>query len=157
MSIPPEPELQDTTGCEEYRALSRRQFVGGAGTAFAAAALHPALEARTAAAGGVQPLYGIACGIQRACMLVDRDATHRGRALLGHVVLGTVVLLAEDGLALATAAEEVDQVAGAEERAEHRGRTGDHDGDHWEPRSRSATTARSSNSMTVEPMVCVVS
>ena len=42
MSIPPEPELQDTTGCEEYRALSRRQFVGGAGTAFAAAALHPA-------------------------------------------------------------------------------------------------------------------
>ena len=42
MSIPPEPELQDTTGCAEYRALSRRQFVGGAGTAFAAAALHPA-------------------------------------------------------------------------------------------------------------------
>ena len=39
----------------------------------------------------------------------DGDAAHRRRALLGHVVLGAAVLLAEDRLAEAAGAEHVDQ------------------------------------------------
>ena len=39
----------------------------------------------------------------------DRDAAHRRRALLGHVVLGAAILLAEDRLAEPTGAEQRDQ------------------------------------------------
>ena len=39
----------------------------------------------------------------------DGDAPHRRRALLGHVVLGPTILLAEDGLAEAAGAEQADQ------------------------------------------------
>ena len=39
----------------------------------------------------------------------DGDATHRRRALLGHVVLRPVILLAEDRLAEAAGAEQRDE------------------------------------------------
>ena len=68
---------------------------------------------------------------------------------------GPTVFLAEDRLALAAVAEEGDEVPRAEQRGDHRARPGDHDGDHGSARNSSAATARSSNSRTWSPMVCV--
>ena len=87
----------------------------------------------------------------------DGDAAHGGRALLGQVVLGAMIGLAQDRLALAAVAEERDQPAGREQRDHHGGGTRDHDGDHERPCSNSRTTTRSSNGTTVSPMVCVAS
>ena len=84
----------------------------------------------------------------------DGDPAHRRRALLGHVVLGAEVLLAEDRLAEATGPERRDQEAGHEQRQDPGDDAGDHDGDHC---SSSRTTARSSNGSTRSPIVCVVS
>ena len=75
----------------------------------------------------------------------DGDAAHRRRALLDHVVLGPVILLAEDRLALAAGAEEGDQEPGAEQRHEHGAGAGDHDGDHGSASRSSAATCVSSN------------
>ena len=67
----------------------------------------------------------------------DGEAPHRRRPLLVHVVLGTVVLLAEDRLALPAGPEERDQPPRAEERDDHRRAAGQHDRDH-DPSSSSS-------------------
>ena len=68
----------------------------------------------------------------------DGDAAHRRRALLGHVVLGAAVLLAEDRLAEAPGAERRDQEPGDDQRQDPGRDAGDHHGDHGETRLAAA-------------------
>ena len=72
----------------------------------------------------------------------DGDAAHRRRALLGHVVLGSAVLLAEDRLAETAGAEHVDQHARHDQRQRPGDDAGDHHRDHGETPSRPVIMAR---------------
>ena len=87
----------------------------------------------------------------------DRQPSHRRSTRLLLVMLGAVVLLAEDGLTLSAFAEEADEEASSEERHQHRRRAGDHHGDHAPTPNASRTTSRSSKGRTRSPTVCVVS
>ena len=87
----------------------------------------------------------------------DGQPAHRRRALLGHVVLGPVVLLAEDRLAEPARPERGDEEPRDDQRQHAGDDPGDHDGDHVRRSSSRRTTARSSNGTTFAPMVCVVS
>ena len=95
----------------------------------------------------------------------DGDAAHGRRAFLV-LVLGPAVLLAEDGLTPAHAAEEPDREAGPDQRDQHGQRAATKRGDEErDPRalasqlasSSSRATARSSKATTRSPTVCVVS
>ena len=90
----------------------------------------------------------------------DRDAAHRRRALLGHVVLGAAVLLAEDRLAEPARAEQGDQRPRGEQRDDAGDDAGDHDaiidGVPVAALGRtSRATSRSSKASTWSPIVCV--